>query len=488
MNYQLLSKVLGLLLLLLSVAMGVCCAYSLVELRIGVESRSPFALGLSALLTFAAGFVLFWWGRKAGREILKKEAIAIVGMGWIICALFGALPYMLTRPALTPAGAIFEAMSGFTTTGSTVIPDLNAYSHSILLWRATTQWLGGMGILVLFVAVLSYLGVGSKALFRHESSAGEAMHERIRTTATRLWQVYTGLSAICAIGLVCFGMSVFDAITHTFAALSTGGFSPRNQSVGYYNNVGIELWLTFFMVVGGVSFILLARFMAGQFGRWKQEEETKVYLLLLLLGTLIIGANLVWARALPAFEAVRQALFQVVSIMTTTGFATANFDAWPPLSKTLLVLLMFVGGCAGSTAGGVKVSRIVLFAKIVMQEMVASFRPAQVFTLRLNGNVVSTGARNQTAFFLALTGVVVGGGTLAVSVFEPSQDIITTFSAVVAVLFNIGPGLGEVGPTYTFALQNQPSLVVLTLLMALGRLELFAILVLFVPSLWQRYR
>ncbi len=488
MNYRLLSKVLGLLLLLLSAAMVVCLAYSIAELRIGVESRAPFALGLSALITFLAGFSLFWWGRKAQREILKKEAIAIVGLGWMICAIFGALPYMLTRPALTPAQAVFEAMSGFTTTGSTVIPDLTLYPHSILLWRATTQWLGGMGILVLFVAVLSYLGVGSKALFRHESSAGEAMHARIRTTATRLWQLYIGLSVICAVGLVLLNMSVFDAIVHTFTAISTGGFSSRNESIAFYQSPAVELWLTLFMILGGVSFILMARCLGGQFRRWRQEDETKVYLLLLALGTLIIAANLVWTRPMPAPEALRQSLFQVVSIMTTTGFATADYNLWPPLSKTVLIVLMFVGGCAGSTAGGMKVSRVVLFAKIARQEITAAFRPNQVFTLRLNGLVVSTAARNQTAFFVALTGVVVAGGTLLIAMFEPAQDMVTTFSAVVAVLFNIGPGLGEVGPTHTFALQNQPSLVVLTVLMALGRLELFAVLVLFAPSLWKRYR
>lgn len=491
MKYRLLCKVLGLLLLLLSAAMLFCLCVSFVELRLlEVEDRAPLSLSIATSITFAAGFCLFWIGRNEEPEILRKEAIAIVGLGWILCACFGALPYLFTYNRLDIAAAIFESMSGFTTTGSTVIRDLNLYPHSILLWRATTQWLGGMGILVLFVAVLSYLGVGSKSLFRHESSArpGEGFHGRIRSMAMQLWQIYVGLSVICAVGLFFLGMSVFDAITHAFTAISTGGFSSENASIGYYDSLGIELWLTLFMTLGGVSFVLQASLISGHWSRWKMEEETKLYLFLLGAATVAIALDLVWRNTTHSFGyALRASLFQVVSIMTTTGFVTADYDVWPPLSRMLLVVLMFIGGCAGSTAGGIKVSRLIVFLKLSREELIKAFRPNQVLTLRLNGISASDALRTQTLFFIALTGVVVALGTVTVSVLEPDADLVTCFSAVVAVLFNIGPGLAGVGPTQNFADFSPATHVIMAVLMALGRLELFAILVLFVPSLWKKY-
>ena len=491
MNYRLLCKVLGLLLLLLSVAMLCCLGVSFVELEFMVtEDLAPLSLSISTSITFVAGFALFWIGRKEEPEILRKEAIAIVGLGWILCAAFGALPYLFTAHGLGVAEAYFESMSGFTTTGSTVIRDLDVYPHSILLWRATTQWLGGMGILVLFVAVLSYLGVGSKSLFRHESSArqGEGFHGRIRTMATQLWQIYVGLSLICAAGLFLLGMSVFEAVTHAFTAISTGGFSSENASIGAYNSLGIELWLTLFMALGGISFVLQASLLSGHWSRWKSEEETKLYLFLLAATTVIIAVDMVWRGTTESVGyAFRTSLFQVVSIMTTTGFVSADYDVWPPLSRVLLVVLMFIGGCAGSTAGGIKVSRLILFFKISREELIQVFRPNQVLTLRLNGIVASSAIRIQTLFFVALTGVVVAIGTVTVSILEPTANLITSFSAVVAVLFNIGPGLAAVGPTQNFADFTPATHVLMAILMALGRLELFAILVLFVPSLWKKY-
>ncbi len=491
MNFRLLSKVLGLLLLLLSAAMLCCLVVSFAEVEFGFfEGGAPLALSISTSITFTAGFILYWMGRKEGHEILRKEAIAIVGLGWILCAIFGALPYVFAETKLNWAAAFFESMSGFTTTGSTVIRDLDAFPHSIKLWRATTQWLGGMGILVLFVAVLSYLGVGSKALFRHESSArpGEGSFGRIGAMASRLWQIYFGLTIICVVGLKFLGMTVFDAVTHAFAAISTGGFSPENASIGYYDNFWIELWLIIFMIIGGVSFVLLASLLSGHWGRWKSEEETKVYLLILFGATTVIAGDLLWRGSTQSIGyAFRESLFQVVSIMTTTGFVTADYDQWPALSKVLLLILMYIGGCAGSTAGGTKVSRLILFVKISREELIQAFRPNQVFTLRLNGIAASDALKIQTVFFMGLTGLVVAFSTILVCLLEPETDIVTGFSSVFAVLFNIGPGLGRVGPTANFADFSSATHVLMSLLMALGRLELFAILVLFVPSLWRKY-
>ena len=490
MNYRLLGKLLGLLLLLLSGAMLLCLAgaYLNNERQPGLDAVESFFL--SVVISAGAGALLYLLGRRAGKEILRKEAIAIVGLGWLVCAAFGALPYIFCEPNLGPVEAFFESMSGFTTTGATVITDLDEFPRSILLWRSLTQWLGGLGILVLFVALLASVGVGSKALFQHESSAktGGGVQARIQDVAARLWQIYVALSALCCLGLMALGMTFYEAVCHAMTALSTGGFSTRNGSIAEFNSLGIELWLTLFMVLGGISFMLYAWLLRKRWHRWRAEEETKVYLWLLLLITVVIAADLVLVeRQHTAISSVRESAFQVVSIMTTTGYVTTDYNQWPPLSRVLFLLLMMVGGCAGSTAGGIKVSRWILFFKIVKQQVIRAFRPNQVFALRLNGNLVDEALNLQTVFFIALAGVTVAGGTALVSLLQPELGIESCLSSVLASLFNIGPGLGAVGPTQNFAHFSQASMLFLSWLMLLGRLEFFAVLVLFVPALWRRY-
>lgn len=490
MNFRLLSKLMGSLLLLLGSAMLTCvvCAYLLDERHEGFDAVDAF--WFSTFLTAVAGALMFFLGRKEKSDLLRKEAVAVVGLSWIICGAFGALPYIFSEAQLSPAGAFFESVSGFTTTGASVIRDVESLPRSVLLWRSLTQWLGGVGILVLFVALLSYLGVGSKALFHHESSAksGEGVQARIRDVAVRLWQIYVGLTVICCAGLMVLGMGFFDAINHTFTALSTGGFSTRNASVAAFHSLAIELWLVIFMLLGGISFMLYAWLLRGRWDRWEKEEETKVFLYIVALSTGIIALDLwVFDYNKSFFLCLRDSLFQVVSIMTTTGFATADFDHWPHFSRLALIFLMMIGGCAGSTAGGIKVSRWVMFLKIIRLETIQAFRPNQVIRLSLNGNTTDTELRTQTVFFVALAGMTVAMGTGFISLMEPGLDMDTCFSSVMATLFNIGPGLGAVGPTQNFAGLSSISHVALSLLMILGRLEFFAVMVLFVPSLWRKY-
>jgi trk system potassium uptake protein TrkH len=490
MNLRLLAKVLGLLLLLLAAAMLTCLGYALLA-EDRFEGRDPIeSLILSAGVTAAFGLFLYLYGRKAGRDILRKEAIAVVGLGWLFSTVFGALPYVFSVPSLDLPDALFESASGFSTTGASVITDLDAFPRSILLWRALTQWLGGLGILVLFVALLSYLGVGSKALFRHESSAktGEGLRARIQDVAMRLWQIYVGLTILCALGLVVFGMDLFEAACHSFTALSTGGFGTRNESIAAFNSVAIELWLVLFMTLGAVSFMLYAWLLRGNWDRWKTEEETKVFLGIIGLATLVIAMDVtVHSSFVSPGRALRDALFQVTSIITTTGFVTADFDQWPPLAKMLLLLLMAVGGCAGSTAGGTKVSRVILFVKSLRLEALHAFRPNLVARLKLNGNPVDDGLRHQVVFFVALAGVTAVVGTVLVCLMEPGFDIDSSFAAVMTTLFNVGPGLGAVGPTKNFAHLESVTKLFLGLLMIFGRLEFSALLVLFMPSLWRKY-
>jgi trk system potassium uptake protein len=488
MDYRQLCRFIGLLLLLVAVSMVGCLAYAVYDQE--PRFAADRALGLSALITAAAGGLLRWFGRGSSLEILRREAIAIVGLGWTLSTLFGALPYMLSTPSLAPAAAIFESASGFTTTGASAIADVEVWPRGLLLWRATTQWLGGMGILVLFVAVLSMAGGGSKSLFRRESSGklGEGFAARMRDTAIRLWQIYLGLSAACFAGLLVLGMPVFDAVCHTFATISTGGFSTKNASIGYYKSAVIDWWIILFMLLGAISFMLYAWLLARRWSRWKQDEETRFYLVLLAAVTAAVTGSLLYNAQAPDFAtALRQAAFQVVSISTTTGFVTSDYDRWSDFTRILIVAVMFVGGCAGSTAGGIKVSRLLVFFKNFHRQMIHTFRPNQIVPVRINGVPLTDSYLAEVGFFLALVGFIVALGSLAVSVLEPSFDLISSFGAVVATVFNVGPGLGAVGPMCTYADLGPATHLFLALLMIMGRLEILAMLALFIPALWRRY-
>ncbi len=489
MNHRLLLKVLGLLVLLVGGAMLLCELALLFDERTRTLTSHDFTLLKSFGVTTLLGAVLLLGGRGAGDQILRKEAIAIVGLGWLISTMVGAIPFLFADPVFTPAEAFFESASGFTTTGATVIADLNLCSPQILLWRSTTQWLGGMGILVLFVALLSTLGVGSKSLLQHESSAqsGFGFHTRIRQIAMRLWQIYAALTIVCILGLMILGMTPFDSVIHAFTAISTGGFSSHNESVAYFDSASIDAWLCVFMALGGMSFPLLAWLFRGGFKNVRRDEELRLYLAFLIVATLVITTDLALRMDENIPRGLQLASFQVVSIMTTTGFCTADFDQWPTLSKALLVTLMFVGGCSGSTSGGIKVSRVAIFFKTAGQQLRNSFRPNHHIPVRMNGETLAEEQISKAMFFISLTAFVVALTTLVITLLEPHLDLVSSFTAVVASLFNIGPGLGEVGASKNFAFLSPGSHVLLGMVMILGRLEFFGVLALFIPALWKRY-
>ena len=489
MDYRQISRFIGVLLLLVAVSMIGCLAYSLYDHE--ANHAADRALGFSAALTAAAGGLLRWFGSGSSREILRREAIVIVGLGWFLSAGFGALPYILSSPSLPPAAAFFESASGFTTTGASAIADVEIWPRGLLLWRATTQWLGGMGILVLFVAVLSMTGGGgSKSLIRRESSGklSEGFAARMRDTAIRLWQIYLALSAVCLAGLLVLGMPAFDAVCHTFATISTGGFSTRNASIGYYRSPAIEWWIVIFMLLGAISFMLYAWLIVRRWSKWKQDEETRFYLVLLALVTAAVTGSLLYNAQAPDFAtALRNAAFQVVSISTTTGFVTDDYDRWSDFARILIVGVMFIGGCAGSTAGGIKVSRFLVFSKNFRRQMIHIFRPNQIVPVRINGVPLTDSYLAEVGFFLALVGFIVALGSLAMAMLEPGFDLISAFGAVIGTLFNAGPGLGAVGPMCTYADLGAPAHLLLSVLMIMGRLEILAVLALFMPQLWRRY-
>jgi len=496
MNHRLVSRITGILLLLEALAMVACGLFARFDVVAGDEP-AMIALFRSAAITGGTGLALMLAGglRMAVKRIPRREAVLVVGLGWLLSSAFGGLPYVLCPPHMDMAAAFFESASGFTTTGSSVMSDIEAWPRGMLLWRSMTQWLGGIGILVLFVAVLSYLGLGAKSLFQNESSfrGGESGLARIQDTSLALLRIYGAFTAACAVGLRAMGMSWFNAVCHSMTTVSTGGFSPHNTSVAHYykwsNGWLIESYISLFMVLCSLNFLLYVVIVRKNWRRLRDEEDGRWLLGILFFSILLIAGGRAWHGDTGIVQGLRDASFNVISIASTTGFGTADYELWPAWSKMLLALLMLMGGCAGSTAGGFKVGRLLVFAKSARYEIMRAFRPNLVFRLRVNGNAIDDSGRSRTVFFLLLYLMIVVLSTLVVAMLEAGTGISmeTCIGAVIATLSNIGPGFGSVGPTENFGHFREATHLFLAWLMILGRLELFALLVLFLPSAWRRY-
>lgn len=496
MNPRLVSRILGILIMLEALAMLGCGMFARFDIVAGDEAAAA-ALFLSAGITGSAALAMILAGglRHVVDRIPRREGVLVVGLGWLVCSAFGGIPYLLCPPGLDWAGAFFESASGFTTTGSSVMTDIEAWPRGILLWRSATQLLGGIGILVLFVAVLSYLGLGSKSLFMNESSfrGGESGMARIHDTSLALLRIYLGLFAACAVGLRAMGLTWFNAVCHSMTAVSTGGFSPHNQSVGHYSRWGngwlIELWIVLFMFLCSLNFLIYVVILRKNWKRLKQEEDAKWLAGICIAFICIIAGGRAFHGDDSFGTALRDAAFVVVTIVSTTGFGTADYELWPAWSKVMLALLMLMGGCAGSTAGGFKVGRLMVFLKSAKLEISKTFRPNIVFRVFVNGNRIDDAARARVMFFLTLYLMTAVFSTVVVGFFEAGTGISmeTCGGAVLATLSNIGPGFGSVGPTENFAHLREPTQVFLAWLMILGRLELFALLVVFLPSAWRKY-
>lgn len=496
MNYRILAKILGWLLVLVGASMALCGVFAWLDPAVVMEGAAA-GLFRSAGIALAVGGTLAFLGRGKFDRVPRREGVMVVGLGWISAAVFGSLPFHLCPPTLGWSEALFEAASGFTTTGSTVIEDLEIWPRGILLWRAMMQWLGGVGILVLFVAVLSYLGVGSKSLFRNESSfqASEASSARIRDTAMTILKIYLAITFICFVGLKLLGLSWFNAVAHTLTSVSTGGFSPHNESIGFYygweNGWAIELWFGVIMLVCSLNFLLFVLLFSRRWRRLREEEDGWVFLGGCGLVALAVALGLVFAPhgSWAVSEAWREASFMVVSLASSGGFANADYGQWPAWCQATLVILVLIGGCSGSTSGGMKVGRMVVFLKSALQDTVRAFRPNLVFRLKVNGNVVDDDTRARTVSFVALYLLMIALGSVVVGMLEAGQgiDLETCLGATLGTFCNTGPGFGDVGPTQNFGHLRDSTKVFLSALMILGRLELFAILVLFVPAAWRRY-
>lgn len=449
------------------------------------EMRSALACGGAFAVTAAVGIGLRLFARVPSTTVYRREAVAVVGIGWFTITVLGSLPFYFDNAGFTLVDALFECASGLTTTGATILTDVEKLSHALLLWRSLTHWLGGMGIIVLFVAIFPQLGVGARRMFASEvpGPITEGLKPKIRETSAVLWRLYLGLTLAEIVALWLCGMDMFNAVCHALATMATGGFSTRNGSIADFNNPAVEWVVILFMIAAGTNFSLYFALLRGRWTPVRQDVELRTYLLLIAIVTAVVSVDIL-GRHPDLATTVRAALFQTVSIVTTTGFGTDNFDAYPALSKVLLVCLMFIGGSAGSTAGGIKVSRVLVVLKSAWTEVVRSFSPQSVVRVRLGQRTIPEDIVRGILAFFGLFMVLFAIGTAVMAAL--GLDLVTAATAVVATLGNIGPGLGRVGALENYAFIPDLGKLVLTFLMILGRLELLTILALASRSLWVR--
>ncbi len=509
MNFSAIFYILGNLLLLLALILFVPAMIAGYFFQISASYEQFlhsefFAFSISILLAILTGVLckyLFHYDSRS--EIGVREGFAIVTLGWLSLSFFGALPFYISQSCPTMIDAYFETMSGFTTTGATVISNIEGLAPGVLFWRSLTHWIGGMGIVALSVAILPLLGAGGYQLFRAEvpGPTTDRLTPRIAETAKKLWLVYILLTLIETILLMCGGMPLYDSLCHAFGTLATGGFATKNASIGHYDSAYFDWVITFFMFLAGCNFVLHYHlFFRGNWKTFFHSAELKVYIAILLIATLGISGILVaHSDDLSIYEPVsdanhdygnffgslRYTAFQVVGVVTTTGFATANFDAWPDSARWILFMLMFCGGCAGSTSGGMKIIRLMVLAKAALREIYRLIHPHEIVQVKISGTTISPQViSNIVGFSILFMGLF---GFFSLVMTFCGMDLVTSFSSVAATLGNIGPGLAKVGAYENYAWVSAPGKVVLTFCMLLGRLEIYSVMVLFLPGLWQRY-
>lgn len=448
------------------------------------EYQDGLAYLATAALCLTAG-ILLSLKKPAHFQLYTREGFASVALGWILLSAFGALPFVFTGDIPHYTDALFETISGFTTTGASILSDVEALSHANLFWRSFTHWIGGMGVFVFIMAILPLMGGSTMNLMRAESpgpSVGKLV-PRARDTAKILYQLYIGITLLGTVILCLCGLSLFDSVTTIFGTVGTGGFGIRNDSLAGFSPL-VQNMVTLFMILSGINYTFYFCLLRRQFKEAFSIEEVVWYLAIILASVTVITfdiRNMYGSLA----ETVRHAFFQVGSIITTTGFSTVDFDLWPQMSKTILVILMFIGACAGSTGGGIKVSRIVLLFKSIGKELSMMIHPRMVKKIKMDGHSVPHEVMRSTNVFIAVYFVILFASVLLIGVDE--YDFTTNFTAVAATLNNIGPGLELVGPTQNFSLFSGFSKFILMFDMLAGRLELFPMLIIFVPACWKKY-
>lgn len=452
----------------------------------GSDDISAFLLSIAAGLAVSA--VLFLAGKNADYENLGvKDGFLVVSLAWIGASLIGALPFYFGGTVPTFADAFFESSSGFTTTGASVLSDIEAVPRGILFWRSLTHWLGGMGIIVLSLAILPFLRIGGMELFKAEvpGPIPEKITPRIQQTALYLWGVYAFLTVAETVLLLLGGMNFFESLTHTFGTVATGGFSPLNRSVGQYGSAYFDWVITVFMFLSGINFVLHYRLLRGHFRPLARDDEFRTYLWIVLFCIAVISADLLFRGNYDSIaEALRYSAFQVVSIITTTGFATADFELWPSFTQLILLLLMFAGACAGSTGGGMKILRLLILSRHTRAELKRVLHPHAVISVKVGGKVIDTRIQSSvTSFLILYVAVFIAGVFFMTSL---GMDMESAMSGVAASLGNVGPGLGSLGPMDNYSAVPEAGKWLFSLLMLMGRLELYTVLLLFFPGTWRK--
>ncbi len=481
-NFKIIGSLLGILLIINGVFMLLCLPVSLIYQEGGV-----FPLIMSGLISAGIGAGLWWSTRKRSNNTLsKRDGYLIVTIGWLGMSLLGTLPYIFSGSIPNFTNAFFETISGFTTTGASILNDIESIPKGILFWRSLTQWMGGMGIIVLAVAILPLLGIGGMQLFVAEAPGlgPDKLQPRIAGTAKRLWLIYVGLTLAEFVLLLLGGMSIFDALNHSLTTMATGGFSTKQDSIAYFNTPYLQYVIIFFMFIAGTNFTLTYFGFKGNFKKVWANEEFRVYLIGVVSLGMAVSIGLFAISDIGFEESFRNALFQVVSIITTTGFVSVDYTTWTPALTILFFMLMFLGASAGSTAGGVKIVRHLLLLKNGFLELKRQIHPAAIIPVRLNNKAVSQEITSNVLGFIMIYLTIYVTSTIVMGLI--GVDFETALGSVASSLGNIGPGLGSVGPAHNFAHLPAAGKWFLSFLMLLGRLELFTVLILITPYFWKR--
>ena len=479
-NYRVVLNVLGLLLLFNGLFMLLCLPATVI-----FNLEDVVSMGFSATATLGLGMMTWVLTRSSEKpNIRKREGFLIVTFGWVVMSISGTLPYIMSGSVVSFTDAFFETLSGYTTTGASIITDLDIVPKDILLWRSMTQWIGGMGIIVLAVAILPILGIGGMQLFVAESPGLKAdkLAPKIRDTAKRLWLIYVGLTVAELVMLKIAGMTWFDALNHALTTMATGGFSTQNTSAAEFSPA-IQYIITLFMFLAGTSFTLTYFALVGNVKKVLENEEFRFYAGIILLTT--VGVSIVVASVSDVgFEkAFRDSIFQIISLITTTGFVSADYTSWTSFITMVFFILLFFGGSAGSTAGGVKIVRHIILVKNSILELKRQLHPSAIIPVRLNGRAVDQSITYNVVAFIMTYIIIFALGSVVMTMF--GVDLLTAMGSVATSLGNVGPGIGNVGPMDNFAWLPAGAKWFLAILMLVGRLELFTVLILFTPYFWR---
>jgi trk system potassium uptake protein TrkH len=481
-NYRIVFNIIGFLLILNGLFILTGIGFS-----IYYQSDDILALLISGVGTFLCGLIIWLATRKSEiTELGKREGYLIVSLGWIVMSLSGAIPFVIYGAIPNYTDAFFETMSGFTTTGASILTDIEKLPYGLLFWRSFTHWLGGMGIIVLSLAILPLLGIGGMQLFAAEVPGviKDKIHPRVKETAKRLWGIYVILTGAETLLLIVGGLNFFDAITHSFATMGTGGFSTKNNSIAYFTSPYVQYIFIFFMFIAGMNFTLHYFAFHGNFSFLKTNTEFKHYLGFTIFVSLFIMVIHIPHVDFHWEEGIRQSLFHVVSLTTTTGFVTSDYENWAPFSRMIFFVLLFIGGCAGSTGGGIKFVRHIILFKNSWAELKRLIHPRAIIPIKFNNKAVSSEIiSNVQAFFIFYILLFVFG-SIIISLL--GVDFVTAIGAAATCIGNIGPGIGTVGPVSNFS--HLPEIVkwILSFLMVVGRLELFTVLIILSPAFWKK--